>query len=206
MSELKYNLALVEDRGAFWQVLNISKSTTQAMMADALERMLPCSSSAGTKIQNALEAGHAVRISKTLCTDEVQPWEVTVIASNNIDDLQSVKDAALVKVRMLVNPELAKLSGLTLYGFMVLNNDLISAGYTITNTNREEQYLKILETGNEQLIAKLEDYLNYKDDIERVASVERAFAAFKKAMRDCTTAEAVAELEQRYITNFFAHE
>ncbi len=96
-----------------------------------------------------------------------------------------------------------KIAGLTLYGFMVLNNDLINAGYAITNENREEKYLQILETGDEKLISKLEDYLNYKDEIEKVAYLERKFSKFKNDVLSSSTVEDVIELTNKFLENFY---
>jgi chromatin segregation and condensation protein Rec8/ScpA/Scc1 (kleisin family) len=105
---------------------------------------------------------------------------------------------------MLVTPDLAKISGFALYGFIILNNDLSNAGYFITNDNREEKYLEILETGDEKLIQKLEDYLNYKDEIEAVAQLERKFATFRTEVRAAATPEEIVEIEQRFLERFYA--
>ena len=106
---------------------------------------------------------------------------------------------------MLVTPDLAKISGFALYGFIILNNDLSNAGYFITNENREEKYLEILETGNEKLISKLEDYLNYKDEIEAVAQLERKFAAFRNEVRVAATPEEISEIEQKFLERFYTN-
>jgi hypothetical protein len=106
---------------------------------------------------------------------------------------------------MLVTPDLAKISGFALYGFIVLNNDLAANGYFITNENREEKYLEILETGDEKLIAKLEDYLNYKDEIESVASLERKFQAFRAEIKEAVSVEAIKEIEERFLERFYSN-
>ena len=136
---------------------------------------------------------------------EVLPMEIEVLDHSETDPLEEARKAALIKVRMLVTPELAKISGFALYGFMMLNNDLANAGYFITNDNREEKYLSILETGQEDLIAKLEDYLNYKDEIENVAHLERKFSKFKKDLRVATTVEDVQGIQDRFLEKFYSN-
>jgi len=103
---------------------------------------------------------------------------------------------------MLANPTLASIAGLTMYGFIVLNNDLVNAGYAITNDNREEKYLAILETGDEALINKLEDYLNYKDEIERVAQLERKFAKYVTEINNALI-EDIEGIQNKFLEDFY---
>jgi len=152
-----------------------------------------------------LMAGKKVHIHKTLQTGEVLPGEFDVVDLAETDPIQEARDSSVVKIRMLVTPDLSKISGFALYGFMILNNDLASNGYFITNENREEKYLEILETGDEKLIAKLEDYLNYKDEIEAVAHLERRFAAFRNEIRTATTVEEIKAIEERFLERFYAN-
>ena len=53
------------------------------------------------------------------------------------------------------------------------NNKLNSKGYFITEENREEQYLAILETGNEELIDLLEEFLIAKDLISPLIDAKK---------------------------------
>ena len=198
-----YELALVEDRGAYWQVTNVTKNTLDGL-ANREERMLKLSYVSYQKIKEALLAEHIVRIPKTLTTDEVLPHELEIIDSSEDNSIKSQRNAAIVKVRMLVTPELAKISGFALYGFMVLNNDMVNAGFAITNDNREEKYLEILETGNEDLITKLEDYLNYKDEIERVCQLERNFSQFQRKINNADERD-IEEIVASFLEEFYKH-
>ena len=204
MTSLIYDLAIVEDRGTYWEVTNVTQNVLDNA-ADTAERVLKLSYMSGQMIKEALLKGNRVQIQKAaLRTNEVLPGEFTVIELQDTDPLQYSKDASITKVRMLVTPELSKISGFALYGFMVLNNDLANQGYFITNDNREEKYLEILETGDEKLIAKLEDYLNYKDEIERVASLERRFSRFRDNVRAAQTTDEVKDLEERFLEQFYS--
>ena len=202
MSGMIYDLAIVEDRGPYWRVVNVQQNTLDNQ-ATTQERVLRLSYMSARLITDALLSGKIVHIPKTLRTTEVLPGEFTVIDLEKTDDMQEYRNAAIIKVRMLVTPELSKISGFALYGFMILNNDLSSAGYFITDSNREEKYLEILETGDEKLIQKLEDYLNYKDEIGTVANLERRFSAFRSEIRQASTKEEVKEIEERFLEKFY---
>ena len=204
MSGMIYDLALVEDRGPYWRVVNVQQNTLDNQ-ATTQERVLRLSYVAHLQIREALMKGKTVHIHKALLTNEVLPGEYDIIDLVATDEIQQARDAAVVKVRMLVTPELSKISGFALYGFTILNNDLASAGYFITNSNREEKYLEILETGDEKLIQKLEDYLNYKDEISAVASLERRFSTFRNEIRQSTTQQEIKQLEERFLEKFYTN-
>lgn len=199
-----YELALVEDRGSHWAVTNVTKNSLDNL-ANREEKALKLSYMSYKMISEAIMEGKAVHIHKAMRTDEVLPGEFDILESDETDALQDARNAALTKVRMLVSPDLSKISGFALYGFMILNNDLVAAGYPITNENREEMYLKILETGDEKLITKLEDYLNYKDEIEAVAHLERKFSTFKKQIKTTNTVEEVKSLQNEFLERFYTN-
>jgi hypothetical protein len=167
------------------------------------EKLLKLSYVSHKIIQEALLANKTVHITKNMMADEVLPFEIQVKDASSEDPLKMAKEHNLAKVRMLVTPDLSKIAGLTLYGFTILNNDLINAGYAITNENREEKYLQILETGDEKLISKLEDYLNYKDEIETVSHLERKFSKFKNEVLSSSTVEDVTGITNKFLENFY---
>lgn len=199
-----YDLAIVQDRGTHWVVTNVTKNTLDNR-ADREESYLKLNSATFEIIKTAITGNKLVKVNKTLVADEVMPWEVEVVDLGETDPLQESRNAAITKVRMLVTPEMSKASGLALYGFIILNNDLAANGYFITNENREEKYLEILETGDEKLIAKLEDYLNYKDEIEAVAQLERKFSAFRNEVRTASTSDEVKKIEERFLERFYSN-
>jgi hypothetical protein len=204
MSGMVYDLAIVEDRGPYWRVVNVQQNTLDNQ-ATTQERVLRLSYMTGRLITNALLEGKLVHIPKTLRTTEVLPGEFTTIDLAETDEIQESRNASIIKVRMLVTPELSKISGFALYGFMILNNDLAAGGYFITDSNREEKYLEILETGDEKLIQKLEDYLNYKDEIGTVAALERKFSNFKQEIKQATTVEEITVIETRFLEQFYSN-
>lgn len=203
MSTMLYDIAIVEDRGTYYRVTSVTQNTLDGQ-AYKNELYVNMSYVAGIQVKEAILAGKIVNIRKPLNNVELLPGEYDILDPLEIDELQANKDGSLVRVRMLINPILSKISGFALYGFTVLNNDLASAGYFITNDNREEKYLEILETGDEKLIAKLEDYLNYKDEIENIAFLERKFSAFREEIKKSQTIDQVNELTDKFLESFYA--
>lgn len=205
MSALVYELAVVEDRGTHWAVTNVTKNSLDNL-ANREEKYLKLSYVAYKNISDALMAGKQVTITKSMMTDEALPFEITVTdPSETTDPLSAAKNASVAKVRMLVTPDLSKIAGMTLYSFMILNNELASRGFFITDGNREETYIRILEAGDDALIQMLEDYLNSRDEIDRVAVLERKFTAFRSKISDAASAEEVTTIEQTFLADYYAH-
>ena len=54
-------------------------------------------------------------------------------------------------------------------------NIFASMGYFITENNREEIYIKILETDNDELIANLEEYLKVMSQLNQYEQMYQSF-------------------------------
>lgn len=196
-----YELASVQDRGSYWYVTGVTKTSLDT--ADREEDYLKLSFVAYKLIQDAIMEGHEVRINKPLYTNEVLPGEVKILKVAQ-DDIVEIRSSAIKRVRIIINPELASVSGLAFYGFTCLNNELADKGFFITDENRESKYLAILETGDEKLIQKLEDYLNYRDEISRVASLHKNFEAFRKNVMAETDKDKITKLADDFLTDFYS--
>jgi hypothetical protein len=196
-----YEVASVEDKGSYWGVNGVTQHSFAT--ADSEERYLRLSHVSAKLIKDALLDGQEVRINKPLQFGEVLPREVNVIKVDS-GDMQSIRDSAIKRVRMLITPELASVSGLAFYGFMCLNNELADKGFFITEENREAKYLAILETGDEKLIQKLEDYLNYRDEISRVAALHKNFEALVKEIKNETSNEKITKLADDFMTDYYS--
>lgn len=74
--------------------------------------------------------------------------------------------AVKTKLRGILGEDLLTFKLIDFVTFMSLNNMFLEKGIIITDNNREESYIKVIETGDEKLIAALEKYLLLKDDIK----------------------------------------
>jgi len=92
------------------------------------------------------------------------------IPVKDIKRVSIIKEAKL-KVESLVQ----KVDMITYINYIDINNELSSHGIFITNNNREEKYLEILEIGDENLIDLLEAFLEAKDELQVVKSAKKDF-------------------------------
>lgn len=188
---MHYELAMVEDCGSHWLVKGTTYNTLDNIV-NHNESYLNLSHMAYKIIDKGIQDNKEVRISKTLSASEVMPVDVQIV-HEGIDDIDAARNAALTKVRSLVTPEMTKESGFTLYNFIMKNNFLASKGYFITDENREEKYIEIIETGDMDLIEQLESFLESKDALERANAMHKKLEKFKK---DLTKLSEIADIKQ----------
>jgi hypothetical protein len=92
--------------------------------------------------------------------------------------------AVKTKARGMLGDELLTFKLIDFVSFMSINNKFLEKGIIVTDSNREEAYIKIIETGDETLITDLEKYLSIKDDIKVIESKkEEYFKIINKLQR-----------------------
>jgi hypothetical protein len=106
----------------------------------------------------------------------------------NIDSLEAYKS----RYRTIGKHLLKQYCDFTLqfdfFEFSILNNKLIDAGYIITDINREEKYLEIINTGDSVLISNLETYLEVKDRISIHTHHYNNYITYKDNVNLCSSA------------------
>ena len=79
--------------------------------------------------------------------------------------------------------------------YIDINNELNSRGYFITETNKESEYLKILETGDDKLIDLLEEFLIIKDQLSALKTARQTFIRILEKLNELQESD-VEELEK----------
>jgi hypothetical protein len=134
------------------------------------------------------------------------PMHIHFISNKDLDiestDIANLKNAYLVKISQFFDSYINTISNLTFYEFTVLNNTLINAGIVITDENREEKYIEILETEDEDLINNLEKYLICKDEIQRASAAYENYKIFKTKLNDCETVEEINLITKEFIQDW----
>lgn len=129
-------------------------------------------------------------------------WAGKVALSNLIqtkyNSLQLKKMQAIGKGNLLIVQRINVLSLLGFAKFIIINNYLANAGIFITDENREEKYLEIINTNDAALINRLEEYLEVKDVISQDLYWYDHYMKFKSDIESATEEDQV----QTYLENF----
>jgi hypothetical protein len=94
----------------------------------------------------------------------------------SLDDFQTKKITKFQEEKQALSSKLRnKVAGLAIatsffeiYEFIAVTGMLASQGVFLTDENREETYLNIINTGDETLINALERYLDIKDNMDKL--------------------------------------
>lgn len=76
--------------------------------------------------------------------------------------------AVRTKARGILGDGMSSYVLIDVVGLMLLNNKFASKGIFITDENREEQYIKVIELGEDDLIEDLEKYIDLRDKIKEL--------------------------------------
>lgn len=116
------------------------------------------------------------------------------------DDFDKKKRVQLKKYRSYLQYSTASINVIDFYGFFTSFSKLATSGYIITDENREEKYLEIINTGDEDLIDALEGYVECKDKIQ---SAYNLFNTIKTAISEVENSQTEEELDEAIATYNF---
>lgn len=108
---------------------------------------------------------------------EVEDIDVTTYAGK-------AAAACRTKVRGILNGDLLAFIIVDFVNFMLLHNKFLSKNVIITEDNKEECYIKIIEMGEESLIEDLEAYINLKDKIKNVETIREEYYSVVNQLRN----------------------
>lgn len=83
--------------------------------------------------------------------------------------------AVKTKARGIMGEELLIFTLLDFVKFIQLNNKFMDLGIYITDDNKEECYIKIIEKNDPKLIDDLEEYINLKDSIKVIENNKKEY-------------------------------
>jgi hypothetical protein len=110
--------------------------------------------------------------------------------------------AVKTKVRGIMGDDLLSFMLVDFVAFMMLNTEFASRGIFITDSNKEDCYIKIIESGDEGLINKLEKYLSLRDSIKKVEQHKADYSSVIEALQllpDYNSVEAVNAIVEEYL-------
>ena len=88
------------------------------------------------------------------------------------------------------------ISNFELYHFFKLNHYLESKGFFITDENREEKYLEVINSGDAEALEKLSEYLDSLDEFNAIDDIYMRYKEFKDKVK---VAKNEQEIKDAYI-------
>jgi len=116
-------------------------------------------------------------------TNEIVSKRVKALGFENFKE-GSNKEKVVQNMYDYFNQRLDPWANIDLAIYMHSMLALADKGFVITDENREEKYLEVLETGDEGMIELLEDYLIHKDNIQQYVSYKKLYNDVKEKLLD----------------------
>lgn len=110
--------------------------------------------------------------------------------------------AVKTKARGIMGDELLTFKLVDFVSFMILQNKFADKGIFITESNKEQCYIKIIEQGDESLIVDLEKYINILDSIKIIEKQKEEYSDIinkLKTLSDYNDADKVNAIIQDYL-------
>jgi len=107
--------------------------------------------------------------------------------------------AVKAKVRGIMGDDLLIFSLIDFVDLMLLNNKFADLGIFITDDNREEAYIKIIELGDPELIDDLERFINLKDSIGLIREKKEEYYNVIDNIRNASDDSAVNSAIKDYL-------
>lgn len=128
---------------------------------------------------------------------ELMPYDI--FSGADVTDINILRNQKLSEAKYCVSHHQALVTGLMMFDFICINNELLDNGFVITDNNREEKYIEILEKDDESLIEKLEIYLNARDTISRASFLEREYQKFYRDIKQSQTEEEILKVSSEFM-------
>jgi len=106
------------------------------------------------------------------------------------------------KARGVMGDDLLTFYMVDFASFMILNNKFAAKSIFITDENKEEEYIKVIESGDMSLIEDLESYINLRDKVQSIESQKKEYTDIVnklKMLEDPEDREAVNNVVEEYL-------
>lgn len=193
-------LAGVADIGVNYKIVSVLEGDEAQIFEHSGVRYYEISSyDLKRQIEEAMESGKEVFFPKSID----YPLTYTDLIIQDIPDpIAAQRQGAIIRAKHFVAYRAGYLSMFDFFSFQLLNNTLSAAGYVIVDSNREEKYLEIVNTGDQALITALEEYLALLDKLSERSFMYNQWSQFVRDLETATSVEQVGSMSDSFYSQF----
>jgi len=186
--------AQLSEFGNHYKVVNVVLSEVKYILPNAKFVALP--NQVALKIKNELNNGKVVSIDKeSIDNPKSKDIPLSDFEIKEPDTLDLKKSAAKAKVQQKISAYTAMFTGFDVLEFFIILGKLNSLGFPVMDEgNKEEVFLNIINTGDEDLITDLERFLEIKDIFDKMMKKHRGIKAYFREINECDTEEELEEV------------
>jgi hypothetical protein len=150
-----------------------------------------------------LLGSYIIRIPAAKVNDLGLVLKSTDLVLEKLDDLTKLKNSYLKNAKASLESRFGVIEFFEFFEFLLANNALAEKGYFITDANREEKYLEIINTGDEDLISLLENFLNVRDKLSASYEWYRRYSSFAFNLKAASTEEEAQSEMNLFLEQIF---
>ena len=194
----------VTDKGTSYEVVGINQNEGDTDYCEIVELY---NIETFSKIAEAILDGKKVILPKLPNRD----YDVSDVIIEDVDELSNAKNLYSVKIKDLVyGARINKVSLFDMFGYGLLSNWFADKGIFITDENREEKYMEVInmaaemdntETAN-QYVEKLTNMLDLRDKIEDTYGMYNIMNQYLASIDDAESVDEVKEIYDKALSEF----
>ena len=199
--EPKINYVFLDNVGHYFMPTSIIQmERSKARIVDK-EIIHPITDLAIYALELAHQNGKRVTITREAILNEkidisdLKVWEEDVTITELDTKRGTIMQKVMANYAALMNSE----AFISLYDFNILNAKFASMGYFITEENKQEIYIKIIEEDNEDLLDDLEVFLEAKGRVENLYTLFKKIKWIQHELNYVKTVEEAEALFDEYV-------
>jgi len=130
------------------------------------------------------------------CVENDKPIEVTDFKVVEISAFKTKKSMELARVQMRFSAFVSSASILEHFSYFSSAILLAERGFMITDSNREEKYLEIINEGDDYLLKTLEEYLEARDNLAKLSYTYKDVKDYMKKVQGAKSGKALDEIKK----------
>lgn len=172
-----FDTAKIKDfNNELYQVQYTSTSTQQWITGEDQKQFLPINNLTKSTIDTRISMGHDVYIKKEWSQESSEVLPVHLVFDTR-PSLENYMRRGVAFINGFIQGPMANANAAVIYGFNVLNNKFIEAGFVFSEKNKSLKYIDIMDRADEledehpdlseELMNDLEKYIEYRDILDR---------------------------------------
>jgi hypothetical protein len=186
--------AQLSEVGGKYNIVNIIMSEAKYILPNAKYVALP--NEVALRLKNELNQGKLIYIRKEFVDNPVSkdiPFEHFNIELPK--ELNQKKSAAKARVHQKISAYTSMLTAFDALEFWLISSKLTAMGFNVMDeSNKEQTYLNIIQTGNDDLITDLERFLEVKDIFDNMMRKYRELKRYFKEIDECDDEKELEEV------------
>jgi len=190
--------AQLAERGKNYQLTNVFFREVQHIIPSAKYVDLP--NEVALKLKNLLNQGKYIEITKENVDKRNSsdiPFENFLVIESTDLSMKKAMEKARVSQKLSIYSSL--LTALDIFDFFVITGKLQSMGFNVLDeNNKEEVFLNIINTGDDNIITDLERFLETKSRFENISKKYRGVKEYFSEIDNCDSEEEMEEVKKVY--------